>query len=473
MDNSKSMSDVKITINHEPRGKGRTIASKIEESIHSLAIGEPNFQANLMNKVATTANLKLAFKAVKRNKGAPGIDNATIKQIDTNLDEHLQLLHASLLDGSYRPMAVRGVKIPKKDGKLRQLGIPTVIDRMVQQAIAQVLSPIFDPTFSNSSYGFRPKRSAHDAVKAASAFVKEGRNWVVDIDLEQFFDNVNHDKLMSTLAKTIKDKALLKLIRRCLTAGLMQDGLVQARGQGTPQGGPLSPLLSNIALADLDSELERRGHKFCRYADDCNIYVQSKSAAQRVMKSITQFIQVRLKLKVNSTKSAADKVAKRQFLGFRLYNEGKIAISKASLTKFKDTIRKLSKRNRGISLNKMVLELNQVVRGWFHYFKLAEHPTILKELDCWIRRRLRCYRIKQRKRKYSIKTMLSSMGESQQESWAIATSRQGWWGKSLNQVVHRAMGLKWFKELGLFVLHENFVNHKSKTAVCDNARTVV
>ena len=463
----------KINITSEPRGNGSTCASGLEMYIPSLANGNPQNQANLMNKVASLANLKLAFKAVKRNKGAPGIDNITISQIEENLNEHLNQLQTSLTDGTFRPVAVRGVAIPKKGGKLRQLGIPTVIDRVVQQAIAQVLSPIFDPTFSNSSYGFRPKRSAHDAVKAASGFVKEGRSWVVDIDLEQFFDNVNHDKLMSKLAKTITDKSLLKLIRRFLSVGLMQDGLIKARAQGTPQGGPLSPLLSNIALADLDAELERRGHKFCRYADDCNIYVKSAEAAKRVMRSISSFIKVRLKLKVNSAKSAAAQVNKRQFLGFRLYKDGKVAITKDSVVKLKDKIRKITKRNRGISLNTMVIELNRVVRGWFHYFKLSEHPTILKELDCWIRRRLRCYRIKQRKRKYSIKTMLSSMGQNQQDSWAIACSRQGWWGKSLNQVVHRAMNLEWFKKLGLFALHEHFVIHKSKTAVCDNARTVV
>lgn len=463
----------KINITSEPRGNGGTRASGLERSLPSLANGNLQNQANLMTKVASIANLNLAFKAVKRNKGAPGIDNITISQLEENLNEHLSLLQTSLTYGTYRPVAVRGVVIPKKHGKLRQLGIPTVIDRVVQQAIAQILSPIFDPTFSNSSYGFRPKRSAQDAVKAASGFVKEGRSWVVDIDLEQFFDNVNHDKLMSKLAQTITDKTLVRLIRRFLSVGLMQDGLIKARSQGTPQGGPLSPLLSNIALADLDAELERRGHKFCRYADDCNIYVKSEEAAKRVMRSISSFIEVRLKLKVNSAKSAADRVSTRQFLGFRLYSGGKIAITKDSLVKLKDKIRKITKRNRGISLNTMVLELNQVVRGWFHYFKLSEHSTILKELDCWIRRRLRCYRLKQRKRKYSIKTMLSSMGENQQDSWAIACSRRGWWGKSLNQVVHRAMNLEWFKKLGLFALHEHFVIHKSKTAVCDNARTVV
>lgn len=463
----------KTIINHVTRGNGGTKASNNEVSTLTLAITNLNDQTNLMNKVANIANLKLAFKAVKRNKGAPGIDKATIKQIEANLNEHLQTLSASLLDNSYQPMAVRGVQIPKSNGAFRQLGIPTIIDRVAQQAIAQVLSPIYEPTFSNYSFGFRPKRSAHDAILLASQYVKEGRKWVVDLDLEQFFDNVNHDKLMSSLAKTIKDKSLLLIIRRCLTAGLMQDGLTQARTQGTPQGGPLSPLLSNIVLADLDKQLEKRGHKFCRYADDCNIYVHSKAAAERVMRSISLFITVRLKLKVNSVKSAVDTVSNRQFLGFRLFNDGSIAISKASLTKFKDKIRKLTKRNRGNSLQLIISELNQTTQGWFHYFKLAMFPTVMKDLDCWIRRRLRCYKIKQRKRPYSIKTMLSSMGQNQQESWAIACSKQGWWSKSLNHVVHKAMSRNWFNELGLFSLHKHFVIHKSKTAVCDSARTVV
>ena len=337
----------KINITSEPRGNGGTRASGLERSLPSLANGNLQNQANLMTKVASIANLNLAFKAVKRNKGAPGIDNITISQLEENLNDHLSLLQTSLTYGTYRPVAVRGVVIPKKHGKLRQLGIPTVIDRVVQQAIAQILSPIFDPTFSNSSYGFRPKRSAQDAVKAASGFVQAGRSWVVDIDLEQFFDNVNHDKLMSKLAQTITDKTLLRLIRRFLSVGLMQDGLIKARSQGTPQGGPLSPLLSNIALADLDAELERRGHKFCRYADDCNIYVKSEEAAKRLMRSISSFIEARLKLKVNSAKSAADRVSTRQFLGFRLYSGGKIAITKDSLVKLKDKIRKITKRNRG------------------------------------------------------------------------------------------------------------------------------
>jgi group II intron reverse transcriptase/maturase len=468
------MTDINtITITSDPRSKGSTGTPGHERSLPSLAEEAHQSQTNLMERIASIANLKLAFKAVRRNKGAPGIDNTTISQIEENLSEHLNALQTSLIDGTFKPMAVKGVSIPKKNGKTRLLGIPTIIDRIVQQAVAQIISPIFDPTFSNSSYGFRPKRSAHDAVKAASSYVKEGRSWVADIDLEQFYDNLNQDRLMSKLAQTIKDKALLKLIRQFLRVGLLQDGLITVRTQGTSQGSPLSPILSNIYLADLDTELERRGHKFCRYADDCNIYVRSKEAADRVMTSISRFIKVRLKLKVNSAKSAAAPVSSRQFLGFRLKTDGTITITKESVGAFKDKVRQITKRNRGINLERLIFELNQVVRGWFHYFKVGEYPTILKELDCWIRRRLRCFRLKQRKRKYAIKSLLSSMDQNQQDSWAIACSRKGWWRKSLNHVVHRAMNLDWFKKSGLFALHEHFVTHKSKTAVCDIARTVV
>lgn len=462
-----------INITHPLRGNGSTSASDAVRSIPSLNNDKAINQTNLMEKIAHHANLRAAFKSVKRNKGAPGCDHMTIKEMEENLSEHLEQMRKTLLDGTFRPSAVKGVKIPKGNGKYRQLGIPTVIDRVVQQAIVQVLTPIIDPSFSKSSFGFRPKRSAHDAIKAASAFVKSGKTWVVDIDLEHFFDNVNHDKLMSKLTKLIGDKMLLKLIHRFLKVGLMQDGLFKERTQGTPQGGPLSPLLSNIVLADLDTELEKRGHSFVRYADDCNIYVQSKAAAERVMKSISQFIEVRLKLKVNADKTAADHVYKRQFLSFRIDREGQIAISKDAISKFKDKIRKLTKRNRGRSLNSIIQELNSFIKGWFQYFKMGEYPTCLKGLDGWIRRRLRCYRLKLCKRKFSIKTWLEHMGINTNSAWTIACARQGWWGKSLNKIIHKAMNREWFIKAGLVSLHDQFVTHKSKTAVCDSARTVV
>jgi len=467
------MNNTIINSNHGPKSESETVAFGSEAQPTLLATGNSLYLTNLMNEIALIDNLKLAFKAVKRNKGAPGIDNISVMEVNDKLDAILRETSQALLDGSYRPCPVRGVQIPKSNGKLRQLGIPTVIDRMVQQAIAQILTLIYDPTFSESSYGFRPKRSANMAIKQASRFVAEGSVWVVDMDIEQFFDRVNHDILMSKLAKTIGDKPLLRLIRRFLTAGLMQDGICIVRDQGAPQGGPLSPLLSNILLHDLDKELERRGHKFCRYADDCNIYVKSEAAGKRVMTSITRFLKVRLKLTVNKDKSAVNKVQNRQFLGFRILNNADITVSEASLKKIKDKIRILTKRNRGISLFALIKELNQVIRGWYHYFKDTKSSNLMKQLDSWIRRKIRCFKIKQRKRKYSIKTMLASMEISQQDAWSVACSRKGWWGKSLNYVVHRAMNLEWFNKLGLFCLSLEFGKHNSKTAVCDNACTVV
>jgi RNA-directed DNA polymerase len=459
---------------HESRGHGGSCAPDCEAQLTLSTSHNSDCLTNLMNKIASKANLVLAFKAVKRNKGAPGVDKMTVMEVSENLDIILEELSLALINQTYRPCAVRGVKIPKINGGLRQLGIPIVIDRIVQQAIAQVLTKIYDHTFSNSSFGFRPKRSANMAIKASSGYVEEGKVWVVDIDLEQFFDKVNHDILMSKIAKTIKDKSLLRLIRRFLTAGLMQDGVYSAKGQeGTPQGGPLSPLLSNILLDTLDQELERRGHSFCRYADDCNIYVNSEMAGKRVMTSITKFLKERLKLIVNTDKSAVNKVKHRQFLGFRILNNADITISKASLKKIKDKIRKLTRRNRAVSLDVLIKELNQIIRGWYHYFKDTKSASLMKGLDAWIRRKIRCFRIKQRKRKYSIKTMLTAMKINQQDAWSIACSSVGWWRKSLNHIVHRAMNLEWFSKLGLFSLSLAFGKHNSKTAVCEIACTVV
>jgi len=467
------MNNQNINTDHGSRGESRNRASNQVVQSTLKATDKSPCLTNLMDEIASISNLRLAFKAVKRNKGAPGIDNMSVMEVKENLDAILEEISSKLIDQSFRPRPVRGVKIPKSNGKLRQLGIPTVIDRIVQQAISQVLNKIYDPTFSNSSYGFRPKRSANMAVKQASRYVEEGNIWVIDIDIEQFFDKVNHDILMYKIAKTIKDKPLLKLIRRFLTAGLMQDGMCKARNAGAPQGGPLSPLLSNILLHSLDLELERRNHKFCRYADDCNIYVKSKVAGKRVMKGISRFLKDRLKLTVNKDKSAVDKIKHRQFLGFRILNNADITISKTSLIKIKNKIRVLTKRNRGIALYTLIKELNQVIRGWYHYFKDTKSSTLMKQLDSWIRRRIRCFRIKQRKRKYSIKTMLASMNINQQDAWSIACSNKGWWRKSLNHIVHRAMNLKWFNKLKLFSLSKEFGKHNSKTAVCDIARTVV
>lgn len=468
------MTENDIIINHTCNGESSTEAVAPEVYQVQTATDLPkNLAKELMTRLANPANLKAAFKTVKRNKGAPGIDKRTISEVEASINEIIPELCTSLIDGTYTPSPVRGVKIPKPNGQIRQLGIPTVVDRIVQQAITQVLSPIFEPHFSKQSFGFRPKRSAQQAIASAKGFVKEGRKWVVDIDIAKFFDCVNHDIIMSKLAQSISDKKLLKLIRKFLQAGMMCDGLASKKEQGMPQGGPLSPLLSNIMLHDLDKELQYRKHSFVRYADDCNIYVASKAAAQRVLTSITRFLQNKLKLSVNLDKSAATSVIKRSFLGFTLLYDGKVAISKDSIKRFKDKIRLITKRNRGVKIETVIRELNQVTRGWFHYFKCSDSSKAFKLLDGWIRRRLRCYRIKQRKRKYSIKTFLEGLGLNTKQAWVIACSRGNWWKKSLSHPVHQALSLKWFKQFMLFSVFDAFVQYKSETAVCDIARTVV
>ena len=431
----------------------------------------------LMEAICASSNLNSAFKQVKRNKGAAGVDRLTIEATEHWLRSHnnAREFRQHLLDGNYHPQAIRGVKIPKADGSERQLGIPTVLDRWVQQAIAQVLTPIYEPHFSNSSYGFRPKRSAHDALKQASAYVKSGKVFVVDVDLEKYFDSVNHDRLMSRLSKAINDKRVLTLIRRYLTADLLQNGLVEQRQKGTPQGGPLSPLLSNIVLDELDKELEQRGHTFCRYADDCNIYVSSQASAERVMVSVKGFIESKLKLKVNDRKSACALVSERQFLGYRIQKSGDLALSPNTLLRMKRRVRELTYRNRGRAFERVISELNQYLRGWLHYFRWARLSAKLQSLDEWIRRRLRCYRLKQRKRSYSIASWVISLGVKANLAWQLATSSKGWWRLSRNPVINQALPNAWFKEQGLYSLLENYslLTLQPEPPYATNACTVV
>jgi len=347
---------------------------------------------NLMEQVCDPKNLLRAYRRVRSNKGKPGVDGMTVHQLADWLRINSAALTASLLAGTYRPQPVRGVQIPKPGGGQRQLGIPTVVDRLVQQMILQVLEPILDPTFSNSSYGFRPGRSPHMALEQARQYVnREGREFVVDLDLEKFFDRVNHDKLMAAVARRVADKRALKLIRAFLTAGVMENGLVGPVDEGTPQGGPLSPLLSNLVLNELDRELERRKHCFVRYADDCNIYVRSRRAGERVKQSITSFITRRLKLKVNEQKSAVARPVDRKFLGFSFTGarKPKRRIAAKALTRFKQKVRELTGRTRGISIERMTKELASYLRGWKGYFGFCETPSVLENLDQWIRRRLR------------------------------------------------------------------------------------
>lgn len=340
---------------------------------------------------------------------------------------------------------------------MRQLGIPTVIDRLVQQAILQVLQPLLDPTFSDWSYGFRPSRGAHDALRQASKYVAEGRTIVVDMDLEKFFDRVNHDILMARLARRVGDKRLLRIIRRFLEAGLMQDGVCVARHEGTPQGGPLSPLLANLLLDDLDRELERRGHAFCRYADDCNIYVQSQAAGERVLASLTKFLETRLRLRVNREKSAVAPVKERKFLGHRLLGDGSLTIAPQSIQRAKERIRQITRRNRGVGFERVIGELNSFTTGWVTYFRYAKAKGILSELDSWLRRKLRCVRLKQRKRAASIANFLQRLGVPKNRSWTTAASGKGWWCMARTPAASEGMSLRWFKDHGLVGLVDRYL----------------
>jgi len=355
-----------------------------------------------MERICEPANMNQAYRKVKANKGASGVDGMTIDGVFNYVRQHKEELLKTLLDGSYKPNVVRGVQIPKPDGSKRQLGIPTILDRVIQQSILQVLEPMFEPMFSRSSYGFRPRRSALMALSVARDYVQDGYVYVVDMDLEKFFDRVNHDILMSKLARYIRDKRLLRIIRRYLEAGLLQDGIKIDRELGMPQGGNLSPLLSNIMLDELDKELESRGHKFCRYADDCNIYVKSYKAGARVLESVTEFLSKRLKLKVNEAKSAVALAKERKFLGYSFRSDGELRVAPQSLEKFKKKIRELTKRSRGRNLESIILELNRYLNGWISYFRLSASISVFSKFDSWIRRKLRCYRLKQRKRAYSI-----------------------------------------------------------------------
>ncbi len=371
----------------EPRPATRTIESPADTE-------QP------MEEVCQCANLTEALRQVQANKGSPGIDGMTVDKLPEHLREHWPAIRAQLLSGTYRPQPVKRVEIPKPDGGVRKLGIPTVLDRVIQQAVLQVLQGRWDPTFSEHSYGFRPRRSAHQAVTQAQRYIAEGFGWVVDIDLEKFFDRVNHDRLMTRIASRERDKRLLKLIRAFLNAGVMENGLVKPTEEGTPQGGPLSPLLSNLVLDELDRELERRCHRFVRYADDCIIYVRSVRAGLRVMRSITRFITRKLKLKVNESKSAVARPKERQFLGFTFTGgrKPKRRIAPKAVVRFRKRIRELTRRTRGVSFRRMIDELSIYVRGWWGYFGFCQTPSVLEDLDSWIRRRLRSVIWKQWKR---------------------------------------------------------------------------
>jgi RNA-directed DNA polymerase len=383
---------LELAFSSKPEGEARrqdaagTEAHAADAGIDSRAVMGPS-----MERIVEQDNLKKALAQVRRNKGAPGADGMTVDDLAAHLKEHWPTIKAQLLDGTYKPQPVKRVQIPKASGGTRPLGIPTVLDRFIQQAVLQVLQEGWDPTFSEASFGFRPKRSAHQAVKRAQELIASGRRIVVDIDLEKFFDRVNHDVLMGLVAKRVTDTRILKLIRGFLTAGVLADGLVGPTDEGTPQGGPLSPLLSNLLLDVLDKELEKRGHRFVRYADDCNIYLCSHRAGERVMASIESFLAKRLKLRVNAEKSAVALPVRRKFLGFSFTNgkEPKRRVAPQALARFKAKVRELTRRTKGASLPQIVEELSRYLTGWRGYFGFCETPSVLKSLDAWIRRRLR------------------------------------------------------------------------------------
>jgi RNA-directed DNA polymerase len=432
------------------KGETRREEGKVRQSVPALERTEP-IVTELMEQVVERENLIRAWKRVRANKGSPGIDGMTVEDLTGYLKESWPRIREELRRGEYQPQPVKEVLIPKPDGGTRRLGIPTVLDRFIQQAIQQVLSPIYDPTFSDHSYGFRPNRRAHQAVEQAKRYIAEGNEWVVDMDLEKFFDRVNHDILMGRLARRIGDKRVLRIIRRYLQAGIMANGVVQERWEGTPQGGPLSPLLSNILLDELDKELERRGHRFCRYADDANIYVKSKRAGERVFASIEEFLWKRLKLRINREKSAVARYHERGFLGFG-FTSGKTLKVKAtdkSLDRLKERIREITRRSRGISLTQVIEELQEYLRGWIGYFRLVETLSILQDLEGWIRRRLRCFVAKQWiKSCHTRYKNLIRLGVNDDQARMVAASRKGPWALSNMKPLKIALSNRFFAGKG-------------------------
>lgn len=427
-------------------------AGQVAEQVPTAEEGRRALKQDLMARVAAEANLVEALGRVCANKGSAGVDGMSVTELKAWMSEraHREKLKEQLIGGTYEPAPVRGVQIPKPGGQgVRQLGIPTVVDRLVQQALLQVLEPMFDPAFSEGSYGFRPGRGAHDALRQAQEYVAQGRSIVVDLDLEKFFDRVQHDVLMVRVARRVKDRRVLRLIGRFLRAGMMQEGVCVAREEGTPQGGPLSPLLANILLDDLDKELEKRGHRFCRYADDCNIYVRSEAAGKRVMTSVIELLEGRLKLKVNHQKSAVGPVSGRKFLGYRLLYGGELGVAPQSQEKLKTSLKELTQRKAGQSLEAVIESVNQKLTGWIGYFQMARMRGFMQETGQWLRRRLRCLRLKQCKRAHAMARFLMRLGEREDSAWMLALSGKGWWRLADTPQAHRAMDLRWFKVNGL------------------------
>jgi RNA-directed DNA polymerase len=447
---------LRLDFSSTPTGEARQAG---REDIEALSVvSEPERPANtcrIMEDACERANLKEALRQVRGNKGSAGVDRMTVDQLGDYLKQHWPAIREQLLNGTYEPKPVRRVEIPKPDGGMRKLGIPTVLDRFIQQAVMQVLQKRWDPTFSQYSYGFRPRRSAHHAVAQAQRYIAQGYGWVIDLDLEKFFDRVNHDKLMGQIAKRVEDKRLLKLIRAFLNAGVMENGLVSPSVEGTPQGGPLSPLLSNLVLDELDRELECRGHRFVRYADDCNIYVRSERAGQRVMESISRFIKQKLKLKVNEAKSAVARPQERKFLGFS-FTAGpdiKRTIALKSLERFKRRIREITRRAKGVSIKTTMEELVPYMRGWCGYFGFCETPEVLIALTRWVRLRLRAALWRQWKTPRRRRAALIALRVSG-ELLNTAGSGRGPWNIARSKALSVGLSNAYFKLLGLPTLVE-------------------
>jgi RNA-directed DNA polymerase len=456
---SDMQQNIQIELNFSPTPAGEACEASREETESLPTMNDPQSPASmnrLMEEVCERENLKEALRRVKANKGSPGVEGITVNQLDDYLEQHWPAIREQLLSGTYKPRPVKRVEIPKPDGGVRKLGIPTVLDRFVQQTVMQVLQRRWDRTFSEHSYGFRPGRSAHQAVAQAQRYIAEGRGWCVDLDLEKFFDRVNHDKLMGQIAKRVGDKRLLKLIRAFLNAGVMENGLVSQSVEGTPQGGPLSPLLSNLVLDELDQELERRGHRYVRYADDCNIYVCSERAGQRVMESVTRFITQELKLKVNETKSAVAQPQERKFLGFS-FTAGpdvKRVIAPKALNRFKQRIREITRRAKGVSMKTTIGELAPYMRGWRSYFGFCETPEVLLSLTRWVRLRIRAAMWRQWKTPRRRREALLELGVRLRLATNTAGSGLGPWYLAKAKALSVGLSNAYFKSLGLPSLAE-------------------
>lgn len=425
---------------------------------------ENGCESGLLEQIVSSFNMKFAYEKVKSNRGAAGIDGMTVEEMHDYLVEHYTEIKESLMNGTYRPQPVRRVEIPKPDGGVRLLGVPTVIDRMVQQAISQVLTRIYEPKFSDSSFGFRPGRNAQQAMFRALAYFRAGYTHVVDLDLAKYFDTVNHDLLMRMLEEEVKDRRVLRLIRRFLKSGVMVGGLLSPTTEGTPQGGPLSPLLSNIYLTKFDRELEKRGHKFVRYADDCNIYVKSRRAAERVMSSVTAFLEGRLRLKVNRTKSQIGSPMRLKFLGFSLWKIGEksgIGVHAKTVKRFKDRVRQITRRNRGKNIGQILRELKTFTVGWLGYFGIATMSGLLKKLDSWIRRRLRCYLWKQWKRIRTRQRNLLLLGATAENARRTANTRHGLWWTSGTAAIQASLTNEYLIALGFDPLYPRYHQRSS------------